>query len=259
MLRALLRSLLAPSEPARPVEVRTRLSLNPLEARENPSTLFLGSAGFTDASYDDVPYAAAGVSTSRPPAAVANRSGSRVTQPVRPPVVAPTRPPAVPTYNPWASARGAVVDVDEVRTASTRIVVKTVSISGATGNNLRLFADFLDRTGRVVRPDMAIGDHKKFGNQDQPSVAALSNGNFAIAWRASTPLTGSSSSIQYALTNQTGTLVGFVERRANVIPSQRLSNPQVTADGSGFRIAWANASTGRTDVRGFNTVGVPIW
>ncbi len=64
------------------------------------------------------------------------------------------------------------------------MVLKTVRTNNASGNNLRLYADFLSPNGTPYRRDVLIGNpNSVFGDQSTPQVAALDMGRYAIAWR----------------------------------------------------------------------------
>ncbi len=136
------------------------------------------------------------------------------------------------------------------------MVLKTVRTNNASGNNLRLYADFLSPNGTPYRRDVLIGNpNSVFGDQSTPQVAALDMGRYAIAWRT-TGLSGRTD-IRYAIMDSLGGSAA-PDGIANIAYSTQLELRSVSKTDSGFRISWFDATTRRSVRRDFNMAGIGI-
>lgn len=152
---------------------------------------------------------------------------------------------------------GVVTEHQTVVGSSGSMILKTVQTYGASGNNIRLYADFLASSGGVIRSDVLIGEpNSSFGDQTMPQVVSLSDGRYVIAWR-NTSLSGRTD-IRFSLVNATGAIIGVSDRQANIGYSSKLELRSVTSTASGFRIAWFDSSTNTMIQRDFNSAGVAM-
>jgi hypothetical protein len=152
---------------------------------------------------------------------------------------------------------GAVVASQTIVGSSGVMVLKTVRTHGASGNNLRLYADFLAHSGGSFRRDVLIGQpNNSFGDQVMPHAISIDAGRFVIAWR-STSLSNSSN-IRYAIVDALGSVVGSAEQTANVGYAANQELRSLTSISGGFRITWFDGASNKLIRRDFNMVGAAL-
>lgn len=158
---------------------------------------------------------------------------------------------------PVTSNFGSVLSFLTSEGTSGSIVLKTVRNYNATGNNLRLYADFFSPTGAAIRTDVLIGQpNNAFGNQTTPQILSLDSGRYVIAWRG-TSLSGRKD-IHYSILDPYGIAVGSSDRTANIGHSTNLELKSISKVSNGFRLSWLDLSNNRSIRRTFNMVGIPI-
>ena len=110
--------------------------------------------------------------------------------------------------------------------------------STVDGSNDAVMGQIFDSTGRRVGSEFLINS-RVTGYQNEPTLAALANGGFAVAWNTSDPTQdGSDSAIKAQIFSATGSRLGG-EFQVNSQVANRQYDPQIVglADG-GFAATW---------------------
>ena len=151
---------------------------------------------------------------------------------------------------------GRVTWSETVTTSQGMVRLKqTERFQGGNGNQLRLWGDFYNLSGQLLKRNVPIGDHNKFGNQQVPRTVELENGNLVVAWvRESNPPVG----VRFVILNSQGNTVGSRDRKASIQTSGQFRIAGVQPrDNGGFRILWFHSSVDDYGglARNFNSLG----
>jgi hypothetical protein len=160
------------------------------------------------------------------------------------------------------------ISVVEAQTSIHGTVISQSRVSGANGASMllksvrtfagpiRLYADFLNRTGNTIRRDVEIGSSAVTGNQSGPLAKGLVNGGYAISWRNDHP--SANGGVRYTVITAEGSHVAR-DFKANIRFSTSLTPSAVTAiSNGGFAIAWRDTARRTNWIRYFNSLGTPI-
>ena len=128
-----------------------------------------------------------------------------------------------------------------------RFVISWADQSGAGGDSgYGIKARIYDTNGSPVGGEFRVNTDVA-NHQVQPTVAALPDGGFAIAWMSGG---GSSYQVKAQLCDASGNPVGG-EFTVNTSPTGGFAEPSIAAlAGGGFVVTWAAAANGDTDIYG---------
>ncbi|MDX1928067.1 MAG: hypothetical protein SFV81_16190 [Pirellulaceae bacterium] len=149
------------------------------------------------------------------------------------------------------STRGTVLSQRRIVSGDGTLLLKTVrTFAGPT----RIFGDFLDRSGNLIRRDVEFGLPTIAGNQTDPRATGLVNGGYAIAWR--NDHLSANGGIRYSVVTTQGAYIDR-DQKANIRYSTTLSPTTVVGISNGsFVIAWRDNATGTNWSRSFNSIGI---
>jgi hypothetical protein len=106
------------------------------------------------------------------------------------------------------------------------------------GNGLGIGARFLNLQTGISSPQIVRVNQDSLFNQENPKVAALSNGGAVVVWQSGKV---GHQSIRARLLTRTGAVSGNEIQIAQADTSSGFYNPAVTPSGSGFVVAWEAA------------------
>ncbi len=159
------------------------------------------------------------------------------------------------------------ISVVVAQTSIHGTVISQSRVSGANGASMllksvrtfagpiRLYADFLNRTGNTIRRDVEIGSSAVAGTHSRQRAAGLVNGGYAISWRNDHP--SANGGIRYSVMTTEGSYVAR-DFKANIRFSTSLTPSAVIAiSNGGFAITWRDSARGTNWIRYFNSLGTP--
>ncbi len=113
--------------------------------------------------------------------------------------------------------------------------------SGLDGNSTGVFGQIFNPTGAKVGSEFQVNTYTP-GNQGNPSVSSLSNGDFLVAWEDDSGLDGNGWGVFGQIFNVSGAKVGS-EFQVNTYTPGNQGNPSVSTLSNGdFVVAWYDDS-----------------
>ncbi len=156
-----------------------------------------------------------------------------------------------PANKPITSNHGNVLSFQIIEGTSGSVILKTVQNYNANGNNIRLYADFLSRSGTPYRTDVLIGSpNSSYGDHAMPKVASIDQGRYVIAWQT-TSLSGQTN-IRYSIMDAYGSNVGSAEQ---IREHRLLVQSEIRERRQGFerlQLSWLDLKNNKTIRRNFN-------
>ena len=139
------------------------------------------------------------------------------------------------------------------------VEAKWVETYRGSGNRMRIFADFYNERGSLIRRNVAIGDHSDSGDQSIPALQRIETGNVVFAWAKDNPTT--TGGIHFTILDPWGHTKSNLDRRANNQVGDRFSIVGIeTTDGrDGFTLVWRRATNNGQWIarRDVNSSGTP--
>lgn len=128
----------------------------------------------------------------------------------------------------------------DVATLADGSVIVVWSSSGQDGNLQGVYGQRFAPNGSKLGSEFRINQFT-LNNQRSPSVAALTNGNFVVAWVSELQRGSSSVDIYTRVFGPSGVPVSPSEIPVNLSTSNTCANPSVAASilGGGFAVAWS--------------------